>query len=186
MKDASIIELLFSKDEKGITALQEKYGKLLFKVAGNILSIKEDVDECVNEAYLSVWNSIPPQRPENLCAYICKITKRKAINKLKFNSACKRNDDFCLSLQELGECVSSKESVDDVVNQNELSKAISLFLKNQKEIERNLFIRRYWYCESVEKIAKDFHLRENTVSTKLFRLRIKLKNYLMKEGFIDE
>jgi len=186
LNDASIIELFFERNEKAISELQNKYSMLLEKVTGNLLNRKEDIEECINSTFLSIWNSIPPERPDNLCAYTCKIAKRHAIDRLKYYSADKRNDNLTVSLSELECCLADKEFTDDSISVKQLSDIISSFLRSQSELNRNLFIRRYWYTDSIETIAKLYDLNERTVTTKLFRIRKKLKEHLMKEGYIFE
>ncbi len=186
MNDASIIELFFARNEKALEELNKKYGNLLMHITKNLLNQKEDIDECVNSVLLDIWNQIPPDKPENLCAYICKIARRKAINKLKHNTAEKRNCKLSVSLSELEEYFSNGESLDETISVKELTQAINKFLYSEDELNRNLFIRRYWYTDSIGEIAAFYNLNEKTVTTKLFRIRKKLKQYLIKEGYIYE
>lgn len=186
LNDASIIELFFSRDEKALVEINNKYGKLLIKIAKNLLNQKEDIDECVNSVLLEIWNQIPPDKPENLCAYTCKIARRKAINMLKHNTAEKRNCKLSVPLSELNECFSDNKSLDEMVTEKELTAAINKFLYSEDELNRNIFIRRYWYTDSISEIAAFYNLNEKTVTTKLFRIRKKLKQYLIKEGYIYE
>lgn len=186
MDDASIIKLFLQRNEVAISELQNKYEKLLFKIAGNILKQNEDVEECVNSTLLSVWNSIPPQTPTNLRAYTCKIAKRNALNKLKYIQADKRNLNLTDSLFELEDCVSDDEYVEDSVFAKELEQAVNRFLLSQKKIDRNLFIRRYWYFDSIESIAEFYGLNSKTVASRLCRTRKRLKEFLIKEGLANE
>lgn len=186
MNDASIIELFFRRDEKALTEINNKYGKLLINITKNLLDRKEDVDECVNSVLLDIWNQIPPDKPENLCAYTCKIARRKAINVLKHNTAEKRNCKLSVSLNELNECFSDNKSLDEMISGKDLTQAINKFLYSEDELNRNIFIRRYWYTDSISEIANFYNLNEKTVTTKLFRIRKKLKQYLIKEGYIYE
>lgn len=186
MNDASIIELFLLRDEKAIEEAKNKYGRLMTSVTMNLLNQKEDAEECVSSALLDTWNRIPPDKPENLGAYMLKIAKRKAINKLKYDTAKKRNSKLTVSLSELEECFPCNESPSDAVSAKILAEAISRFLREQDELSRNIFIRRYWYTESVIEIAEFYSINENSVATRLFRTRKRLKEYLIKGGYINE
>ena len=180
MDDASIMEMLIERNEKAISELKDKYGRLCFYLAGNILSQPEDVEECVNSAYFVIWNNIPPDTPEDLRTYLCRVVKNKAIDKLKYNSAEKRNSQFAVSLDEVAECIPD-ESGD--ISTKKLSELISSFLRTQEEKTRKIFVRRYWYGDPLSKISELFGMNEKTVATNLHRTRKKLKDYLKKEGY---
>lgn len=186
MDDSSIIELFFNRDERAISEVKSKYGSVFAKTAAGLLNQKEDSEECINSALLALWNQIPPDRPNNLCAYACKIIKRKSINKLKHSLADKRNAGLTVSLTELEECFAKCEALEEAVSINALTKAINSFLRSQDEINRNIFIRRYWFNDSVSEIAMFYNLKESNVATRLFRTRKKLKEYLVKEGYFNE
>jgi len=186
LDDASIIELLFERNEKAVEELKTNYEKLCFYIAGNILSQKEDQEECVNSAYMDVWSSIPPNRPDNLKTYLCRLVKNCALNRRKYNTAAKRNADFSVSLDELAECIPDGRSIEETISDEQLGRAISEFLRGQPEKYRKVFVRRYWYSEAVEDIAAFYDMNAKTVATYLFRVRKILKAYLQKEGFIDE
>lgn len=183
MNDSSIMELLCKRDEKGISELKVKYENLCFHIAGSILSQHEDIEECVNSAYFDIWNNIPPDNPNNLKIYLCRIVKNKAIDKLKYNSAEKRNSKFTLSLDELSECIPDNQNTIYDISEEKLGEIISRFLKAQNENQRKVFVRRYWYGESLSEIAKFYGMKEKTVATYLFRTRKKLKIFLQKEGY---
>lgn len=186
MNDASIIELLWERDERAISEMKQSYEKLCFHVAGGILSQQEDREECINSAYMDVWKSIPPNRPASLKNYLCKLVKNAAINVLKYNTADKRSPEMAISLDELSECIPSGKSIEDSIDAEQLGAAISSFLRTQPEKHRKVFVRRYWYSESVEEVAEFYGMNEKTVATYLFRVRKKLKEYLQKEGYINE
>jgi RNA polymerase sigma-70 factor (ECF subfamily) len=186
LNDASIIEMLWERDERAISEMKQSYEKLCFNVAGSILSQPEDREECVNSAYMNVWRSIPPNRPSNLKNYICRVVKNYALNIIKHNSADKRSPEMAVSLDELSECIPDGRSIEDSVSAEQLGAAISSFLKSQPEKYRKVFVRRYWYSDSVEEIGKFYGMNEKTVATYLFRMRKKLKEYLQKEGYINE
>ena len=183
MDDTSIIELYWKRDEQAIAETEKKYGKLCYRIAENILKQKEDSEECVNDAFMKTWNSIPPDRPTYFSAYLCQIVKRLALSKLRYNSASKRQHDNVLSYEELSDIVSNKQTPEDTRIMAELSNAISNFLMREKKINRMMFIRRYWYYDSIEIISNEFKINSKTVGSILFRMRKRLKKYLKKEGF---
>ena len=181
MDDASIIELLNRRDEKGIEEIKQKYGNLCLYIAGNILSQREDMEECVNSAYYELWNNIPPERPNDLKSYLCCIVRRIAINRAGYNSAAKRDRRFTVSLSEIADCVPS--TPDEDIALSDLADAISRFLRTQDKKHRVVFVRRYTYGDSVSDISKCCAINEKTVATYLFRTRKKLKEFLKKEGY---
>jgi len=186
LNDASIIKLFFERNEKAVEELKHSYEKLCFYIAGNILSQKEDQEECVNSAYMEVWTSIPPNKPDNLKTYLCRLVKNCALNRWKYNTAAKRNQDFSVSLDELSECIPDGKCIEETVSEEQLGLAISEFLKAQPEKYRKIFVRRYWYSDTLEDIAAFYDMNSRTVATYLFRVRKKLKAFLQKEGYIDE
>ena len=186
MNDASIIEMLWERDERALSEMKQSYEKLCFHIAGGMLSQREDAEECVNSAYLNVWRSIPPNRPASLKNYLCRLVKNCALNIIMHNTAEKRSPEMAVSLDELSECIPDGRSIEENVDAGQLGAAISRFLRTQPEKHRKVFVRRYWYSESIEEIAEFYGMNEKTVATHLFRVRKKLKEYLRKEGFIDE
>lgn len=183
MDDLMIIELYFVRDESAIKETEIKYGKLCFRLANNILSNDEDSEECVNDTYLSVWNKIPPTRPNNFKAFICKIVRNLSLNKLDFNLALKRNKNLMVSLSELDETLPDS-SVASGYGYEELGRLISSFLRQEKEDARNVFIRKYFFCDSINDITKRYSFTESKVKNMLYHTRIKLKDYLKKEGIV--
>lgn len=178
--------MFLNRDEKAIAEIKAKYENLLIGIIKNLLTQNEDVEECISSVFWDTWNQIPPDKPDNLCAYICKIAKRKAINKLKHDTADKRNSKLTVSLSELENCFPNNESIEDNISAKVLTEAINRFLHDQDELNRNIFIRRYWYTETISEISKFYDMNEKSVATRLFRTRKKLKEYLKKEGFIYE
>ncbi len=182
LNDNSIIELFMLRDERAIEELANKYGSVCHRLAANIVQ-REDAEECVSDAYLAVWNSVPPEQPKRLSAYLCRIVKNNALKRLEHNTAAKRNSDLTTSLDELSALLPSPSSTELSFSAQELSAAISSFLHTEKERSRKLFVRRYWFCDSVEDIAKLFGMKPQAVATELHRTRNRLKNYLTKEGY---
>ena len=183
MKDIDIIKLYFERSEKAISETAEKYGRYLMYIAKNILSSHQDSEECVSETYLKAWNTIPPEVPQKLRTYLGRITRNNAINQYNRNSAKKRGEGTVnVIFSELENCIPSKFSVDCAMDDKLLVELIENFLYSQSSMKRNIFIRRYWYCESVSDIAKDFSVSESKVTAMLYRMRLKLKEKLEKEG----
>ena len=183
MNDEKIIGLFLQRDEQAISELKQKYNSLCIYIAGNILSQREDAEECVNSAYYDIWKNIPPDKPDDLKTYLCRIVKNKAIDKLKYNSAVKRNSKLNVSLDELAECIPDRDNAE--MSAKRLGELISIFLRTQDEKHRKIFVRRYWYGDSLSKIAEYFEMNEKTVATYLFRTRKKLKDFLRKEGYYE-
>ena len=184
MEDSKIIALFFARSEQAITELSSKYGRLCMHLANNILGNQQDSEECVNDAYLGAWNTIPPQKPNPLQAYICKIVRNIAIAKYHANTALKRNSQYDVALDELEHCLSSPDTADSKLQAKELSHLINRFLESLDTTSRVMFVRRYWYSDSVSDIAETFHMRPNSVSVQLSRIRTKLRKFLIKEGYI--
>ena len=184
LEDSKIIALFFERSEQAVAELDKKYGPAVKKTAANILCDRLDVEECVNDTYWRAWNSIPPQKPNPLVSYICKIARNLALDKYRANKAEKRNGEFDLILDEMEECIPSELCVETQVEARELSAAISRFLRTLDRGDRLLFVRRYWYADPVTELAAMTHSSENRVSVRLFRLREKLKKSLIKEGYL--
>ena len=183
MDDSRIIELFFARSEQAVKELSAKYGAVCSKVAGNILRHPCAVEECLNDAYLGVWNTIPPQKPERLLAYVCRIVRNISIAKYHALTAAKRNSQYDTALAELEDCFASVDTVESEVAAKELTNAVNGFLATLDQESRVMFVRRYWYADSVTAIAARLKRSENSVSVRLFRMREKLKNYLKKEGY---
>lgn len=181
MEDSRIIELFFERSEQAIIELSAKYGKLFFHVANHILGSREDADECVNDAYLGIWNAIPPHRPNPLRAFACRIVRNVSLKKYRSNSAVKRNSQFDISMEELEDILPSP-SVEEIWSARELGRMVAGFLDTLPAADRVMFVRRYWFADSVKELAGCYGLRENTVSVRLSRIRKQLREYLAQEG----
>lgn len=180
MEDNQILSLLFGRNEQGIKELETKYGTRLKHLAMGILP-EEDALECINDTYLAVWNSIPPKRPEFLFAYAAKICRNLALNRLEWEGAAKRNAVVVELSEELSQCIPDPSAT---IDDRELARLIGAFLNTLPEIKRNLFLRRYWYGESIKELAAAFGYRESKVKSILFRLRNQLWKELKKEELI--
>ena len=182
MDDEKIIALYWARDEKAIVETSSKYGGLCNYIANNILSNYEDCEECVNDTYFAVWNAIPSRHPNKLSAFIGRIVRNLALKKYEYISAAKRNPSTVTSLEELGDCVSGTESVESVIEKKCIGNMIDKFLWQQSEEKRNVFIRRYWYFDSIENICKRTGFSQSKVKSMLYEMRRKLREYLEREG----
>ncbi len=182
MEDEKIIELFFARSEQGISELAEKYGTLCKNFSRNIVGNSEDAEECVNDAYLGVWNNIPPQKPNPLKAFLLKILRNISVNKYHSNTAQKRNGAYAASLDELEGVIYGQEDVEKCLEKRELALAIEGFLATLSRENRVIFMRRYWFAEPLEQISRRVGLTENAVAVRLARLREKMKKYLNERG----
>ena len=177
MDDKQIIRLFFERSEQAITELSQKYGDLCMKIARSILNDPQDAEECVNDAWLGAWNSIPPQSPDPLRAYICRIVRNHALKKYRANSALKRGSRFQVSLSELEDCIPDN-SLDEQLSAGELSAQINAFLAGLSRDDRVMFVKRYWFAETIAEIADVFGITESNASVRLSRIRWRLRKYL--------
>ncbi len=178
MDDEKIIDLFFDRSEQALRELDTKYGKLCHKISYNILNNREDAEECVNDAYLGIWNAIPPKRPDPLMTFLCKIVRNLSISRYHANTAKKRNSTYDVALSELEDCLASPSTVESEFEAHELSSIIDSFLETLSQENRVIFMRRYWFSDTYEEIAKRVGLTEKNVSVRLTRIRKQLKDYL--------
>lgn len=185
MDDNDIIRLFNERSETALSELSKKHGTFFLRLAERILCNHEDSKDCVNDAYLKTWDSIPPAVPNVLRAFVGRIVKCVAVNMLRMSGAAKRGGgEFTLVLEELGECVSDGKSAEDRFEETQIIAEIDKFLEKCSEFNRRVFVLRYWYCESVSEIASELCVAENKVSVSLYRTRKGLKDHLTKEGYI--
>lgn len=182
MTDEEIIRLLHSRDEAGLNALREKYGKLLKSVAYGILRSEQDAEECESEALLRAWNNIPPARPERLTGYLCQITRRAALDRYDYNHAAKRSGES-LPLDELAEYIGGSGDAAERLSENELTRLLNSFLMSQDYNTRVIFMRRYWFGDTTAEIAKRLHASQSMVKSRISRTLKKLREHLRKEGY---
>lgn len=180
MDEKTILQLLWDRAESAIPALQKTFGKGLYRLAMNILGSHSDAEETVSDTYFALWNAIPPQRPEPLAPYVYRTGRNLSLKRLRLSSAAKRDAQYDLCLEELSESLSGG-SMDDAMDAKELGLAIDRFLNTQTKENRVLFVRRYWFGDSVAELAKRFGMTAGSVSTRLSRVRSALKEYLIKE-----
>ena len=183
MDDTGIIELYWRRDERAVAETDSKYGAYCRAVSMNILGIFEDAEECVSDTYVRAWNAMPPARPKRLRVWLARITRNLSLDRYKAARAEKRGgSSFPAALDELSECVPAGGSVEQTMDERELGQAIDRFLRTIPEKQCSLFLRRYWYAESISQIAERYSLKENTVKSILFRTREQLRKFLQKEG----
>lgn len=182
MKDTQIIELLFRRAGEAITFLAEKYGAMCQSIARRILRDERDSEECVNDTWLGLWNAIPPQRPSRFSAFVGRVARNLALKRFDYLTAAKRSPEAVCSLEELGECVSGRPGVEDELENRRIEAAIDAFLWSLGEEKRAVFVRRYWYFDSIEHICRRTGWSQSKVKSMLYHTRQKLRDYLEREG----
>lgn len=185
MEDQKIVALLWQRAENAIEIMAKKFGKRLLSIAMNILGVYQDAEESVNDTYLAVWNTVPPQKPDPLAGYVYATGRNISLDRLKYNTAEKRFSRYDVPIDELTNSLPAP-ALEDTVEARELGLAINRFLATVRADDRALFLRRYWFGDPVHLIAKDLGLRENTATVRLGRLRMRLREYLVREGFTHE
>ncbi len=177
MTDQEIISLYFARDEQAIAETSRVYGSMCMSTAMRVLDSRPDAEECVSDTYLKAWNSIPPEKPRALGAFLCRITRNLAITRYRALHRHKRNRDLELSLSELAECIPAVEE------DSTLRDLIDSFLRGLEATDRRLFLGRYFHSYTVRRMAKAYGMTENAVSLRLYKTREKLRAYLEKEGY---
>ena len=183
MDDHQIVELFWLRSEEALEQARVKYGRLLQQLCHNILDDPQEAEECVSDALLALWNTIPPQRPAPLTAYVCRIARNLAIKKYRDRHAHKRDERRTLPLEELAQVLPAP-SVEEQWDAKELALVVDAWLAEQKEQDRVLFVRRYWFGDSVQEAAQRVGLRENAASARLRRMKLRLRDYLTQEGYM--
>ena len=185
MEDKKIIRLLWTRAEQALNALAEKFGKRLLKTAENILGNRSDAEEAVNDTYWALWNAIPPAQPDPLAPFVYKVGKNTALKHLRTRMAQKRDSYYDAALDELANILPG-QSMEDIFDTRELGRAIDRFLETLDRESRTLFLRRYWFGDSIKDLSKEFHMTENALSVRLYRIRAQLRDHLIKEDFWHE
>lgn len=180
MDDAQIIELLFRRSEEAVRALAEQYGGVCRRLSVNVLKNDLDAEECVNDAYLAVWNAVPPARPLPLLPYLCKVVRNLSIERYRKRHAAKRDDALTQSWDELEPFLPSADSPEAQTDAQELTRLLNVYLESLTSCDRLLFMRRYWYFDTYPEIAHVSGLSEKSVSVRLTRLRKKLRTFLQE------
>lgn len=184
MEDSQIVALYWDRCPDAISETARKYGNYCTSISMNILGDYEDAQECVNDTYLSAWNAMPPHRPGALAAFLGKLTRNLSFNRYKLKRAQKRGaGEILLVLEELSDCVSGTEDVEQALDRQLLMEAIHDFLRGLPKDRRGMFLCRYWYADNIRSIAERYGVTEGNVSVILGRLRTKLRAYLTERGF---
>ena len=178
-----IVQLLWKRSEDALRELARSFGRRLYQTAINIIGIHEDAEEAVNDTYLAVWDTIPPQKPEPLAPFVYRVGRNIALNRLRHNTALKRSG-YDVSLSELEGCIAGPD-LWQTLDARTLGRCLNAFLDTISSENRVIFLRRYWFGDSVKDIATALSLKESTVSVRLSRTREKLKAYLTEEGFYE-
>lgn len=181
MEDKKIVKLLFARAENAISELAARFGKQLHRIAYNILENPLDAEECTNDTYLALWNAIPPVSPDPLAPYVYRTGRNTALKRLHRDTAKKRDSRYDVSLEELNDCLPVGD-MEQMIDARELGRTMDRFLDAKSKESRYIFLRRYWFGDSVTEIAKELHMQENAVYVRLNRMRNSLKDYLKKEG----
>ncbi len=182
MDDKNIILLLWTRAESAISALASRFGGRLHATALHILGDPRDAEESVSDTYLAVWNAIPPKQPDPLAAFVYKVGRNQALKLLRYKTADKRRGDYELSLDELAGCIPAR-ALEETADARELGRSIDRYLTVLPAQNRDLFLRRYWFGDSVQELSAAFGLKPGTVSVRLARIRSGLQEHLIKEGF---
>ncbi len=180
VEDKEIIELYFARKEDVTRIVSEKYGVTCLKIAKNIVGNDEDAKECVNDAYFALWNRIPPEKPERFSSYLWKIVRNISLDRFDYNTAACRNGNTETVLEEIADFLPDTQAQ---AESPVLMPAINTFLGTQPKAARSIFVRRYFYCDSIEDIALRYGMSKSAVTSSLFRIRKRLASYLKKQGF---
>ena len=181
MLDEQIIELFWKRSERAISALDGKYGKVLYNLSYNILNDRLDAEECVNDSYLGVWNAIPPERPNPLLTFVCKIVRNISIKKYHAKTAIKRNSAYDVAMSEVANYILSPNNVESEIEAKELAQLIECFLDTLTVENRVIFMRRYWFSDTYKDIAERVGVTEKTVSMRLTRIRKQMREFLLEK-----
>ena len=181
MEDSRIMELLFARNEQGIKHMDDTYGRRLFILADNIVRNDQDAEEAVSDTYMKAWDTIPPKKPVHLFAYLAKICRNFALKKLDWKSAAKRSAEVVSLTQEMESCIPDSTR-DREMESKELGRILDTFLRTLSDENQMVFLRRYWYVDTISEIAARYGISESAVQMRLNRTRNKLAAYLAKEG----
>ncbi len=184
MEDQQIIELFFRRDELALTETAKKYGSFCLRIAMNILTMREDAEECVNDTYHTAWNQIPPTKPDSFKAFLGRIVRNFSISKYRALHAKKRFNGLEVMLSELGDCIPAQESVERMLEARELTGYINDWLEGLGTEDRVLFVRRYWYGDEIRDLAERCGGTAAQMSQRMLRLRRRLKKFLTEKGVV--
>ena len=178
MTDEDIIELFFARSDKALEVLAERYGGVMYRVSQNILRNEQDAKECVNDAYLALWNAIPPARPNPLCPYACRVCRNISLTRYRYDRAAKRDRRDDVSLEQLGDVIGAREE-----EEGALTQLLNEWLGGLNRVNLYIFMRRYWFYDAVSEIARATGLTETAVYLRLDRMKKSLSKFLCKRGY---
>jgi len=184
MDDKRIVEMIYNNDEEGLHAAEKKYAGLCRSIAADILELQEDCEECVNDALLALWNNIPPEKPQNLCAYIARLVKNLALKRTRSNNMWKRRANYNSAGDELLSLIPDGMSLADEYETKRIGEIVNKFLGTLQKRDRDVFILRYWYRETVPNVSKQTGLSQSLIKSLCERLRKRLREELAREGII--
>lgn len=184
MEDEKIVELFFQRSEEALRELDKKYGRLCHRLSHNILDSWPDAKECVNDAWLGVWNAIPPARPNPLQAYVCRIVRNLSLKRYYRENAAKRSGAYTVAMEELEEYLPASNTVEAEIEAKELTRVIESFLDRLTVENRVIFMRRYWFSDTYADIADRMGISEKNVSVRLTRTRREMRKYLSERGIM--
>ena len=182
MKDEAIMEMLFERSENSISTIDEKYGEQCRKIAMGILGNEQDAEECVNDAYFTVWSTVPPEKPGSFFGYLSKILRNISLKKYRANNAKKRCSYYSEALEEIEQTFAAEESVESELDKKYFNEIMEEFLDSLNEQNRIAFVRRYWFAQSCREIAAALGTTEKNVTVRLTRTREKLRRFLEEKG----
>ena len=184
MDDKRIVELIYANDERGLHEAESKYGGLCCSIAAGILAEVGEREECVNDALLALWNSIPPEKPDNLCAYIARLVKNLALKRTRSNNAWKRRANYNAAGDELLDLIPDGKSIAEEYEVKQIGTVVNGFLAGLSARDRDVFVMRYWYGDTVHEVSRQTKLSESLIKSLCERLKKKLREELAKEGII--
>lgn len=182
IEDEKIVELFFKRSELAIRELNNKYGKACHRLSYNIVNNRQDAEECVNDAYLGAWNAIPPEKPDPLLTYLCKIVRNISLKMYYRKQAAKRSSTYTIAMEEIEACIAAPSTVETEFEARELARVIESFLDTLTAENRVIFMRRYWFSDSCKDISGLVGLTEKNITVRLTRIRQKMKKYLIEKG----
>lgn len=183
LADEKILNLFYARSEQAIWELDRKYGKVCHQISWSILKSRQDAEECVNDAYLGAWNAIPPAKPDSLQAYLYRIVRNLSL-KIYYSKVTAKRSSYEVAMEELGDCLASRDMVEEEIEAMELSHIIEEFLDTLPIEHSVIFMRRYWFSDTYAEIAVRMGITEKNVSVRLARIRKKLREYLLERGVI--
>ena len=184
VEDQQLIKLFFDRSDKAICHLADKYEKSMYTISYNILQNRQDAEECVNDSYLSLWNAIPPARPDPLYSFVCRVTRNISLTRYKYNSAYKRDRANQVSFEEIADCFPADSDVTAEMEKEEITKILNMWLDTLNKDNLYIFMRRYWYMDSVSDISTNMQITQAAVYLRIDRMKKSLYKYLTERGVV--